>query len=71
MRERTIKYSTALTIHAVNVVNKPKNIDKWGMILKTKKVEEPPFGDFENMRLLNSIKVQLIKVDDSNLVVYV
>ena len=27
MREKTIKYSTALTIHAVNAVNKPQDME--------------------------------------------
>ena len=48
-----------------------ENIDKWGMIVKIDKVKEPSFGDFEAMKLLNTIKVQLIKMDDPNIAVYV
>ena len=53
------------------VVNEPKNLEKWGIIVKMEKVKEPPFWDFENVKLLNFIKVQLIKMDDPNQAVYV
>ena len=53
------------------MTKEPKNVDKWGMIVKLEKVEEPPFGDSKNMKLLNSIKVQFIRMDDPNMVVYV
>ena len=39
------------------VVNKPQNVDKWGVIVKADKVEEPPIGDSSDMKLLNTIKV--------------
>ena len=35
------------------------------------KVEEPPFVDSANMKLLNTIKVQLIKTDDPTIAKYV
>ena len=35
------------------------------------KVEESPFVDSKAMKLLNAIKLQLIKMDDPTLVVYV
>ena len=38
-----------------------ENVDKWGMIVKMDKVEEPPFGDSNDMKLLSTVKVQLIK----------
>ena len=53
------------------VVNIPKNMDKWGRIVKIEKVEEPFFRYSKNMKLLNFIKVQLIKMDDPNLFMYV
>ena len=53
------------------VVTEPKNVDKWGVMVKVDKVKEPPFGDSTDMKLLNNIKVQLIKTDDPNIVVYV
>ena len=53
------------------VVNKLENKDKLEVIVKMERVEEPPFGDLKNMKLLNSIKVQLIKMDALNMVVYV
>ena len=53
------------------VVIEPENIDKWGVIVKADKVEEPLFVDSTDMKLLNIIKVQLIKMDDPTIVVYV
>ena len=53
------------------VVTEPKNVDKWGVMVKVDKVEEPLFGDFTNMKLLNTIKVQLVKTNDPTIVVYV
>ena len=55
----------------VNKPNKPKNVEKWEEIVKMEKVEKPPFGDSENTKLLSSIKVQLIRMDDPNIVLYV
>ena len=40
-------------------MNEPKNIEKSCVIMKMKKVEEDPFGDSKNMRLLSSIRVKL------------
>ena len=48
-----------------------KNVDKWGGVVKADKVEVPPFVDSVDMKLLNTIKVQLIKTDDPTIVVYV
>ena len=42
------------------VVTKPENVDKWGVMVKTDKVKEPPFVDSVDMKLLTTIKVQLI-----------
>ena len=53
------------------VVIEPKNVDKWGVMVKTDKVEEPPFVDYANLKLLNTIKLQLTKTDDPTIVVYV
>ena len=53
------------------VVTEPENVDKWGVMVKADKVEEPPFEDSADMKLLNTIKVQLIKTDDPNIAVYV
>ena len=53
------------------VVTEPKNVDKWGVMVKADKVEEPSFVDSANMKLLNTIKVQLIKTNDPTIVVYV
>ena len=39
--------------------------------MKADKVKEPPFVDSIDMKLLNTIKVQLIKMDDPTIVVYV
>ena len=53
------------------VVTELENVDKWGVMVKVDKVEEPPFGDSTDMNLLNTIKVQLIKMDDPNIAVHV
>ena len=53
------------------MITKPKNIDKWPMIVKMDKVEGPLFGNFDAMKFLNTIKVQLTKIDDPNIVVNV
>ena len=39
------------------VIMEPKNVDKWGVIVKIDKVEEPLFGDSTTMKLLNTIKL--------------
>ena len=49
----------------------PENVDKWGVIVKVDKVKEPPFVDSANMKLHNTIKVQLIKIDDLMITMYV
>ena len=41
------------------------------MIVKADKVEEPPFVDSVDIKVLKSIKVQLIKMDDPSIAVYV
>ena len=53
------------------MIMEPKNIHKWGVIVKVKKVKEPPFLDSTDMKLLNTIKVQLIKMDDPTIAMYV
>ena len=39
--------------------------------MKSYKVEGPLFVDLASMKLLSSIKVQLIKIDDPTIAVYV
>ena len=53
------------------VIIELENVDKWGVIVKMDKVEEPQIGDFEAIKLLNTIKVQLIKMDDPTIAMYV
>ena len=53
------------------MVTELKNVDKWGVMVKANKVKETLFVDSVDMKLLNTIKVQLIKMDDPNIVVYV
>ena len=53
------------------VITKPENVDKWGVMVKVNKVKEPPFKDSLDMKLLNIIKVQLIKTDDPTIAMYV
>ena len=53
------------------MVTEPENVDKWGVMVKANKVKDPPFLDSANMKVLNTIKVQLIKTDDPNIAMYV
>ena len=53
------------------VISKPENVDKWGVIVRVDKVKEPPFVDSADMKLLNTIKFQLIKTNDSIIAMYV
>ena len=48
-----------------------ESVDKWGQPIKMTKLEEPPYGDLEELRLLNVIKVCHILVDDPNIALYV
>ena len=52
------------------MVMEPKNIDKWGVIVKMDKVEESSFVDYAKMKLLNTIKAQSIKTYDPTIVVF-
>ncbi|MCO5595827.1 hypothetical protein L7F22_049878 [Adiantum nelumboides] len=52
------------------VTNEPENADKWGQQVLAEKLEEPPFGDSPEMRVLNALKVTHIPVDDLSLAVY-
>ena len=40
-------------------------------MVKVAKVEDPPYGDSKMLKLLNSIKVHHIRVDDPNIALYV
>ena len=53
------------------VMNDPENVDKWGQKVKVDKEEEPPYEDFETLKLLNAIKSFHILVDDPNILLYV
>ena len=53
------------------MITKPKNVDKWGVIVKVDMVEEPPFVDSADVKMLNTIKVQFIKTNDPTIVVCV
>ena len=53
------------------MITELENVDKWSVVVKANKVKEPPFVDSADMKLLNTIKVQLIKTDDPNIAVYV
>ena len=50
------------------VTKDPKDVDGWGKLVKVAKVDEPPYGDSEELTLLNSINH--IKVDDPNIALY-
>ena len=51
------------------MIIEPGNVDKWGVIVKVDKVKEPPIVDSADMKLLNTIKIQLIKMDDPTIAV--
>ena len=52
------------------VTKDPKNVDKWGQIVKETEAEEPPYGDSDDPKLINVLKVRHIPVDDPNIVLY-
>ena len=40
------------------VVSKnPEHVDKWGQVVNEGEAEEPPYGDSENPKLINVLKV--------------
>ena len=54
------------------MVNKDlEDVDRWGQLVKVSKVEEPSYGDFEELKILNSTKVHHKKVEDPNIDIYV
>ena len=53
------------------VTSAPKNVDKWGQLVKVAKKEEPPYEYLEKLKLINALKVHHIQVDDPNIVLYV
>ena len=53
------------------VTKDPKYVDKWGQLAKTTKIEEALYGDLQELKLINSIKVHHMKVDDPNIALYV
>ena len=48
----------------------PENVDKWGQLVKEAEVGEPPYGDSDDSKLINVLKVRHIPVDDPNIVLY-
>ena len=44
------------------VTSEPKNVDKWGQLVKVAKEEEPPYEDLKELRLLNVMKVYHIPI---------
>ena len=49
----------------------PKGMDRWGQLVRVAKAQEPPYGDSKELKLLNSIKVHHMKVDNQNVALYV
>ena len=48
------------------VVNKPENVDKWGMIVTMKKVEEPPFWGLCKHEIVKLDQSSIVYVEESN-----
>ena len=49
------------------VTKDPKDVDRWRQLVRVAKVEEPSYGGSKELKLLNSIKVCHMKVDDPNM----
>ena len=44
------------------VTKDPENVDKWGQLVKEAEAEEPPYGDSDDPKLINVLKVRHIPV---------
>ena len=53
------------------VTKDPKDVDRWEQLVRVAKAKEPLYRDSEELKLLNSIKVCHMKVDDPNVDLYV
>ena len=53
------------------VTTDPENVDKWGQIVREVVPEVPPYGDLDDMKLINTIRVRHRPVDDPSMEVYV
>ena len=52
------------------MTKEPENVDKWGQIVKETEAEEPPYGDSDDPKLINVLKVRHVPVDYPNIVLY-
>ena len=53
------------------VTKDPDNVDKWGQLVKESEAEGPPFGDSDDPKLINTLKVRYIPIDEPNIALYV
>ena len=53
------------------VTKGPKDLYRWGQLIKIAKKKELAYGDLEELKLLNLIKVYHMKVGDPNIALYV
>ena len=52
------------------LVKDPGCFNKWGQIVTSIKEEEPPYVDFDEIKLLNVIKTQRVLVDSLSIALY-
>ena len=50
-------------------MSEPKNVNKWGEVVKVSREEEPPYEDLEGLKLLNVMKVHYNLIDDPKIIV--
>ena len=53
------------------MTKEPRNVDKWGQLVKVTQAQEPPYGDLEELKLLKSLKVCHMMIYDPNIDLYV
>ena len=52
------------------VVIELDRVDKWGQVVTTQKLEEPPYEETLELKLLNALKVIHVPIDDPNIAIY-
>ena len=52
------------------VVIEPNRVDKWGQVVTTQKLEEPPYEETPELKLLNALKVIHFPLHNPNIALY-
>ena len=47
-----------------------ENVDKWGQVVNEAEAQEPPYGDSEDPKQINVLKVRHVPIDNHNIVLY-